>query len=114
LIPPLAFVADTQSWARILASAVDPEATPVNEPRTPTTIGALWADADDVDVPGVLELEDDELLLHPARASATTVSAGRTAPVHVRRDRDIIPTLRAGFNKSDYGSDNYVTVRNGT
>jgi hypothetical protein len=42
-------------------------------------------------VPGVLELTGGELL-HPARASATTVSAGRTAPVHLRRDRDIIPT----------------------
>jgi hypothetical protein len=75
----------------------------------PTTIGAPPGD----DFPDALEPDDDELL-HPARASATAVSAGTAAPMHVRTDRDIIPTLRPDFVSSDYLSDINVTIRNGT
>jgi hypothetical protein len=64
----------------------------------PTTIGAPPGD----DFPDALAPEDDELLLHPARASATAVSAGTAAAMHVRRDRDIIPTLRLDFVRPDY------------
>src|ERR1700742_94422 len=39
LMPPAAFVADTQSWKTVLASPVDPEATPVKVPMAPTMNG---------------------------------------------------------------------------
>jgi hypothetical protein len=53
----------------------------------PTTIGALLDD-----VLGVLELETEDELLHPAKASAAKVSAG-SAAVHMRRDRVIVASL---------------------
>jgi hypothetical protein len=98
LIPPLAFVADTQSWKRTFASAVEPEATPVNEPRTPTAIGVA---ADVLPVLPVLlmlpvlpaaaglaeedgEEEDEEL--HPARARAARTIAGKLAHAPLRRN----------------------------
>src|ERR1700728_1004725 len=91
-MPPLAFVADTQSWARALASAVDPEATPVNEPMTPITIGAaadvLPAALAEAEPAGDEGAEDeDEELLHPARASAARATAGNPARAPVRRNR---------------------------
>src|ERR1700744_6024296 len=88
-MPPLAFVIDTQSWVRTLASAVDPEATPVNEPMTPITIGAA-------DVLLVLPAEaalagdeDGEEELHPASARVARTIAGNPARTPVRRVRVI-------------------------
>jgi hypothetical protein len=93
-MPPLAFVIDTQSWVMVLASAVEPEATPVNEPTTPITIGAA---ADVLPVLLVLpaaaglagdEGEEDEEL-HPASARAARTIAGKPARAPLRRDRVI-------------------------
>src|SRR6202035_3978874 len=91
LMAPLALVADTQSWARTLASAVDPEATPVNEPMTPITIGAA---ADVLPVPAAPAAvlagdEDVDAELHPASARAPMTIAGNAARAPVRRDRVI-------------------------
>src|SRR6201986_4512663 len=43
LMPPAALVADTQSWNTVLASPVDPEATPVKVPMAPTMNGVPLA-----------------------------------------------------------------------
>jgi hypothetical protein len=92
-MPPPAFVIDTQSWVTILASAVDPEATPVNEPTTPITIGA----AADVlpELPATAELagdedEEEDEELHPASARAARTIAGKPARAPLRRDRVIV------------------------
>jgi hypothetical protein len=98
LMPPLALVADTQSWVRTLASAVEPEATPVNEPMTPITSGVA---ADVLPVlaapPAEAEFADDEeeAELHPASARAPMTIAGNAARAPVRRDRviDSLPFL---------------------
>ena len=100
MMPPLAFVIDTQSWVRVLASAVDPEATPVNEPTTPITIGVA---ADVLPVllvlPAAAELagdegeEDEDEELHPASARAARTIAGKPARAPLRRDRVIVACL---------------------
>src|SRR5579875_1073892 len=94
-MPPAALVASTQSWKTVLASAVDPEATPVNEPMTPTMIGAapdtplaLPTEAE----PAADEGEEDEEL-HPASARAARRNAVSPARIPVRRDRVIAALL---------------------
>jgi len=75
---------------------VDPEATPVNEPTTPITIGAA---ADVLPVLPVLpagaelagdEGEDEDEELHPASARAARTIAGKPARAPLRRDRVIV------------------------
>jgi hypothetical protein len=97
-MPPLALVADTQSWVRTLASAVDPEATPVNEPMTPITSGAAADVLPVLPVPAA-EAElgggEEDAELHPASARAAMTIAGTATRAPVRRDRviDSLPFL---------------------
>ena len=111
MMPPLALVADAQSWKRTLASAVDPEATPVNEPSTPTAIG-VPADvlpallppvppaaglADEAVLAADEDEEDEEL--HPASARAARAArtiAGEPARAPLRRDRVIVAFAFSG------------------
>jgi hypothetical protein len=96
LMPPAALVALTQSWKTVLASAVEPEATPVKVPMAPTMKGvplaALVALAPPVALAGalaavlagalagaLLELDDEDE--QPAAVSAAIASTAAAAPV---------------------------------
>src|ERR1700749_2569327 len=95
LMPPAAFVASTQSWKTVLASAVDPEATPEKVPSAPTRNGAplavlpdpvLLPELDDeLTAPAELDEAAPDLDEQPAAARATMTSAGTAARVN-RRD----------------------------
>src|ERR1700761_4923644 len=118
LIPPAALVADTQSWNTVLASAVDPDATPVKVPRAPTLNGVpVAAPEAPPDVPeagpagGLPALEEeDEQPATASAARASAVSAAPARPIGLRLVSgrvifvSLLPGHRAGSGRLDFGS----------
>ena len=100
MMPPAAFVASTQSWKTALASAVDPDATPVKVPMAPTTNGVPLAlvlglaepvatALPDAELAGVVAgavlVVDDKEEEQAAAVSAARASAASAPPVDLTR-----------------------------